>query len=106
MMKIQTSIEATIYSTGVVNSLQFLQLLALIGLIPLKVATFATVKAGGPLIILGMDDNNGIPKENFVKLHQEFSHIWGNQFTEAYLENTLCELNRTMCRQYSFRNQS
>ena len=98
MMKVQAAIENSVNGVGVVNSLPFLQLSALIGLIPLKVATFATVKEGGPSMILGMDDNNGNVKENFVKLHQEFSHIWGNQFTEAYLENTLCELNRTISR--------
>ena len=79
---------------GHILSIKLLQLSALVGLIPLEVSTYACVDGGGPgkLIKIFRDDSNDV----FEKLHSEFSEVWGNKFTKAYLENMLCELHREL----------
>ena len=81
---------------GHVTGLKFIQLSALLGLLPLKVATFAAVDSGGPgkLIRLCQDTND--PNRVFLKLHKDFERIWGPRFTMAYFENLLCELYREL----------
>lgn len=81
---------------GHVTALKFIQLSALLGLLPLNVATFAAVDSGGPgkLIRLCKDTND--PNGVFLKLHKEFESIWGPRFTMAYFENLLCELYREL----------
>ena len=81
---------------GHVTGLKFLQLSALIGLLPLPIATFATVDSGGPGKLLKVFDGIQHPNTTFLRLHSEFKQIWGPRFTMAYFENLLCELWREL----------
>ena len=94
-VRVQSNIEKHVFGIGHVTSLPFLQVCALIGLLPLKAATFATVKRGGPASFFSNTESQLPVPEQFEILHREQSQIWGNQVTEAYLENASCELHRT-----------
>ena len=89
-------IKRNIPSIGHVSGLKLLQLSALIGLLPLKVATFATVDTGGPSKLLRSIKSKAPPSKLFAALHCEFFKIWGGRFTRSYLENKLCELVREL----------
>lgn len=81
-------------NVGHIIALKFVQLSSLIGLLPLRVSTFAEVRGGAPEKILAMVD--GQPTQCFMELVNEFRELWGHRFTPAYLENLLCELYREM----------
>ena len=81
-------------NVGHVLSLKFVQLSSLIGLIPLRISTYAEVKGGSPEKLLGLIHPK--PSQLFMELVDEFRELWGNRFTHAYLENLLCELHREL----------
>ena len=79
---------------GHVTGLKFIQLSSILGLLPLKIATFANVESGGPGKLLRLFDPD--PNDMFQRIHSEFASIWGGNFTFAFLENVLCELLREL----------
>lgn len=96
--RVQENIEKKVFGIGDITSLPFLQVCSLIGLLPLRVATFATVKIGGPANFLTLGNSHVSAPTVFKTMHKEFSDLWGPQVTEAYLENSSCEHFRTISR--------
>ena len=102
---------------GPVVAQNFVQLAALVGLIPLEMYNCASLDSNtsnhsrGPckLISYCLDGTPGlsdIPKkkdclpstkceEVLTKLHAELNHLWKNAISRGYVENTLCELWRS-----------
>ena len=101
--EVMTQLKENVTGIGHINGLKFVQLCSLIGILPLRFSTYATVEAGGPAEILRFVSEN--PSQYFVKLHQEFKAIWGERFTMSYLENLLCELNREQKNTLALRQQ-
>ena len=91
-----TFLKKKVKHIGHVTGLKFLQMSALLGLLPLQVACFATVDSGGPGKIMKIFDPIEHPNIIFRRMHSEFSEIWGPRFTMAYFENLLCELSREL----------
>ena len=82
---------------GPLTGLMFLQLSALIGVLPLKIATIGHVQgtSAGPGKLLRLASSTNQPLSTtvlFRKLHEKFRGVWGPRFTSGYLENVLCEL--------------
>ena len=85
---------------GHVTGLKFIQLSSLLGLLPLRVATFGTVDSGGPARLLASVDSSVSPKFLFRSLLSDLQEVYGKRCSGSYLENLLCELKREMA-QYS-----
>ena len=85
---------------GHVTGLKFIQLSSLLGLLPLRVATFGTVDSGGPARLLASVDSSVSPKLLFRSLLSDLQEVYGKRCSGSYLENLLCELKREMA-QYS-----
>ena len=88
---------------GTMGAIQFVQVAAAVGLIPLYCITYAELiddDLGPPKFIraaLGMDKKTMPIKECdsvLNELQTELSKIWGSRVTLALLENMLCELSR------------
>ena len=85
---------------GDFGTMQFIQMSALLGLIPLYCATYIELRSDslGPskFIQAGMKKKMTAEECNeFLKeVHEQVVEIWGALITLALLENLLCELNR------------
>ena len=86
---------------GPLCGLQFLQLAAMLGIIPLYCATYGDVpdNALGPGKFIQMAKGENLSSsecmKEFKKLHKHCVGIWSGLITPALLENTLCELHRS-----------
>ena len=86
----------SIRNIGHVTALKLMQLSAIIGLLPLKVSTFACVEGGAPSKILRAVAPTSDPNTTFQNIYSDFRTMLGEKFTMSYLENMLCELQREL----------
>ena len=80
----------------------FIQVLSLLGVIPLYCFTYAEVigpkQGSAKFIKLGLKEPCLSPKkcnEHLLKIHEDFCGVWGPLITIALLENMFCELFRS-----------
>ena len=67
---------------------------AMIGLVPFRIATMASVVDGGPYDVIKLCDPSGNVENTFERACSDIREIYGEGYTRAYAENTLCEIKR------------
>ena len=67
---------------------------AMVGLVPFRVASMASVVDGGPYNVIKLCDPDCNVEDTFEKAHSDIRQIYGDGYTRAYAENTLCEIKR------------
>lgn len=67
---------------------------AMVGLVPFRVAAMASVVDGGPYDVIKLCDPDCNVDDTFEKAHSDIQQIYGEGYTRAYAENTLCEIKR------------